>query len=149
MMFVDNDDDGGDDNGGATLENNNKRQVASFENDLYVCVFVSSRYYNESSKAQAKRGHHSYDARLRSIRVAMATKQTTLLSFYVFSFSLRACITHTHTQIHIRRFAVSKLRRDSLAQMCKGDKITVVVYMRSSFYRPLSCPHRIRLLSEQ
>lgn len=92
MMFVDNDD------GGATLENNNKRQVASFQNDLYVCVFVSSRYYNESSKARAKRGHHSYDARLRSIRLAMATKQTTLLSFYMFSFSLRACITHINTR---------------------------------------------------
>lgn len=99
MMFVDNDGDG-DDNGGATLENNNKRQVASFENDLCVCVFVSSRYYNESSKAKAKRGHHSYDARLRSVRVAMATKQTTLLSFYVFWFSLRACTTHTHTNTH-------------------------------------------------
>lgn len=62
---------------------------------------------------------------------------------FLFMCSRSGCarVSLIHTQIHTRRFAVSKLRRDSLAQMCKGDKITVVVCMRSSFYRPLSCPH--------
>lgn len=60
LMVVDDGD--GDDDDDATPKNNNKRQVASFECLTVVQWCLCLADYNEMrSKAQAKRGHHSYD----------------------------------------------------------------------------------------
>lgn len=134
MMFV-------DDNDGATLENNNKRQVASFGkmSCASVCVFVSSRYYNELSKAQAKRGHHSYEC-TSTLNTCGNGKQTNDIAFFLCVLVLCARVYHIYTQYtntHTQSFGLPFLSydySDILAlKMCKGDKITVVVCMRSLF----------------
>lgn len=110
---------------------------------LSDCVCVSSRYITMKIRLKLKQNAvtivtmHVYV----QIRVAMATKQTTLLSFYVFSFGVDARVYNTQHTVYDLPFLSNK--RLSRSTMCKCNQITVVVCMRSSLFNTMyTKPHR-------